>query len=389
MTIFFTKRNCLNASIFCALILLLAACAGPNGKSNVPATPATGSITPTPGSISLGPQTCPVAVQAPAHWDPIIPTQAGVSHVVSVTCGYLKGVPTLQALVTVAHSGNAAILDAYVYDNITSANPPQIFKLQDLMRGVARISGYNTILTAEVDPGSSVNQDQTNSSFSLDLSREFKWSDGAGTLVQISFPGIFPDLTRYEAELDQTQVNVGTQPWKLSAIATAQEFGSTLLHWNPNAPATIVTGGGQHDVGAIVNLKSLSPGNKSIQLSMTRLEDNADGGIWIVTSAQSASVSITSPQNLGSITSPLTITGTGTAFEGMIGKVTILDHLYNPLGTHEANGVKNNGSTTFSTHITYQHTFLTGDEEGLIMLSEPNSADGSVASIAFAKVLIS
>src|SRR5258705_3473346 len=33
--------------------------------------------------------------------------------------------------------------------------------------------------------------------------REFKWSGGANTFVQVTFPGIFPDLTRYQAEADQ------------------------------------------------------------------------------------------------------------------------------------------------------------------------------------------
>jgi hypothetical protein len=32
-----------------------------------------------------------------------------------------------------------------------------------------------------------------------DLFREFDWSAEEGTLVQTAFPGLFPDLTRYQA----------------------------------------------------------------------------------------------------------------------------------------------------------------------------------------------
>src|SRR5207245_2110476 len=86
--------------------------------------------TPVPG-IGLGAQACPLSVKDSGHWDSIIPTQPGVSKVESVTCGYLKGVASLQALVTVRYSGTGAILDGYVYDNLTAASPSQIFKLQN------------------------------------------------------------------------------------------------------------------------------------------------------------------------------------------------------------------------------------------------------------------
>src|SRR5713226_9396675 len=98
------------------LFALLAACGG-SGNNSGGATPTTqvtqgNSGTGSPGAtasttpgISLGPQTCPNAVKDPAHWDQIIPTQANVSKVESVTCGYLTGTPTLQALITVRYNG--------------------------------------------------------------------------------------------------------------------------------------------------------------------------------------------------------------------------------------------------------------------------------------------
>src|SRR5579885_3731319 len=166
-------RSLCKICMFLGLIVLVTACAGNSGNgtgnAGASATPqkqsttpvGNGAITPSPG-IGLGPQACPVAVKDPAHWDPIIPTQANVSSVSSVTCGYLKGVPTLQALVTVIYQGTGHILDVYVFDNITAAQPTQIFKLQGLYKGDARISVYNTVLTAEVDQNSSLNNGKPN-----------------------------------------------------------------------------------------------------------------------------------------------------------------------------------------------------------------------------------
>jgi hypothetical protein len=327
-------------------------------------------------------------VKDAAYWDARIPTQAGVSKVESVTCGYLKGAPTLQALVTVRYNGTGSVMDVYVYDHITDASPNQMFKLQNLYMGSAKISVYNSVITAEVDMGSGENKDKSSSAYVTDLYREFKWSDGAGTLVQVTFPGLFPDLTRYQAEADQAQVNQGHQPWKLSATMTAQAFGANLLQWDPNAPATLVSGGGPHDVQAVVNLKTTGPTANSITLSMTRLEGNTNGGIWIVTQAVSQDLTITQPQNGSLIHSTTTVTGTGNAFEGVIGQIAILDHLYNEIGRAQAKGAIGNGHTTFTTTVTSRPTFKNGAEEGLVILTANSNATGGIAGAAIVKVLI-
>ncbi len=149
-------------------------------------------------------------------------------------CGYLAGNTTLQALVTVRYQGTGQLLDVYVFNDITSPSPSQLFKLQSLYNGDARISAYNTVLTAEVDRYSSINAGKTDAEMERDLFREFQWSDGAGTLVPVSFPGIFPDLTRYQAEDDQAQVNQGQNTWKLNAAEVARSgyrYAFAQLAW--------------------------------------------------------------------------------------------------------------------------------------------------------------
>ena len=363
-----------------------------HGRATASSTTAanTNSATPTT-QIILGGQPCPAAVSAPSHWDSIVGTQNGVSTVEGVSCATLIGVPVLQALVTVRYQGTGSNLDVYVFNNIAGASPVQLFKLQGLNKGDARISAYSTILTAEVDLGSSVNSNQPDTGVVQDLFREFKWSGGAGTFVQVTFPGIFPDLTRYQAEADQEQVNQGHQPWKLDADMTANALAVYMLKWSTSARATIVSGGGSRDLDAVVTVNSTSPGGGTITVTLSRLEGNSNGGIWEATSVQAGNVAtITAPVNRDLLTSPVMVAGTGPAPGGSIGRAVILDHLYNAIGRADVTGTTGtgNGNTTFSVSVTYQTTFRGGAEEGVVALYIDNHADGSIATAVMEKELL-
>jgi hypothetical protein len=385
------------------LLFVLAAC-GDTGQvgTNNPASPGgpqsnTGSSTPTstPSSaqIQLGAQPCPAAVSSPSYWDHVIPTQPAVNKVESVTCAYLMGVPALQALVNVRTSSAASTLSVYVYNNITNPDPTQIFSLLNLYKGQAKISGYNTVLTAQVDQSSSVNVNK-NGNYSLDLFREFKWSDGAGTLAQIAFPGLFPDLTRYQAEQDQQQVNQGQRPWELDAAQTASTFAARMLQWPNNSPTHIVSGGGQHDVNATVNVVGTAPGGNTIQLGMSRLENNTNGGIWIITEVSTTTptgLALKTPAPLDRLNSPVTVSGSGPAFEGQIGTITILDHTLTDIGhasASVASGSPGMGQANFSSTVTYTSTFHDGAEEGIVALYTRSNANGSIAGAVMQKQLL-
>jgi hypothetical protein len=340
-------------------------------------------------TIKLGTQPCPASVSNPTHWDPIIPTKVNLSKVESVSCANLIGKSTLQALVDERINGTGSFLNVYVYDNITSATPTKIFDLQGLEHGAAKISGYNTITTGEVDEQSHINIGKSNAAFTQDLFREFKWSDGAGKFVPVAFPGLFPDLTRYQAEADQQQVNQGHDAWKLDAAMSANKLAAALLKWSGSAATTIVSGGGQHDVTAVVSVKSPNPGGGSIQVTLTRLEGNTNGGIWIATSVSSAGMAITAPGAASTLSSPTTLTGKGNAFEDKIGTLSILDHTYTDIGQADANGAIGNGSTTFTASVTYTSSFKGGTQEGIVALYGFSNADGSIAGAVLVKVLLS
>jgi hypothetical protein len=380
--------------------LPLTSCSGSsnNGSSSTPTTQASSSggnsggkttATISPG-IGLGPRLCPDAVKAPAHWDALIPTQNGITHVEKVMCGNLIGNATLQALVTVRYQGTGQILDFYVYNDITSPSPSQLFKLQNLYKGEAKISVYNTVLTAEVDQNSSINTGKNDAAMTRDLFREFKWSDGAGTLVPVSFPGIFPDLTRYQAENDQAQVNQGQDAWKLNAAQVANHMASDklLLNWPTNTQTVVLSGGGSKDSDAVVTVKNPTPVGNTIKVSLQRLEGNTNGGLWEVVSVTASGMSITSPQSRDILASPIHVTGTGNAFERVIGTVDVLDHLYTPIGHANVTGAIGNGSTTFSTNVAYNSTFKGGMQEGVVVLYAANNAGSSMGDAVMIKELL-
>ncbi|GAC1405906.1 MAG: hypothetical protein NVSMB49_25380 [Ktedonobacteraceae bacterium] len=389
----------LSICVCCLFLLCFTACGGSNGTtSSSTAAVAAGTNTTSSGrgaavdatptaAARLGVQPCPAAVSEPSHWDPIVGTESGVNAVTSVTCADLTSNDSLQALVVSVYEGTGQNADIYVFNKITSPNPTLIFNRHNLYKGSARISVYNTLLTAEVDAGSSLNAGQSNAGYQQDLFREFKWSDGAGTLVPVSFPGIFPNLTRYEAERDQQLVNQGKLPF-LSATEVASKLATKLLNWSANALTTIVSGGKQHDNDAVVTVKSTGAGAGTLKVTMSRLEGNTNNGIWEVTSVTTDGLSITSPQNRDLLTGTTTVTGTGNAFEGVIGKVKVLDHLYTSIGTADAKGTSGNGNTTFSTNVSYNASFKGGAQEGLLVLYSYSNADGTIAGAVILKELL-
>ena len=368
------------------LIPTLAACGPASGSGSTPAPKKNTASTVTPG-ILLGIQSCPGTTKNTAYWNRFILQQSGGYKVESVSCSNLMGTTTLQALVTVRHSNDGHTLDVYGFNNITSTMPTRVFQAMGLVQGKAKMSGYNTVLTASADELSALNAGKPVSAMTADLFREFKWSDNAGTLAQIAFPGIFPDLTRYSAEDDQVQVNQGNQPWKLSATMVANALAGSLLNWSPNSSTTLLSGGGSHDVNAVVRVTSSAPGGESVKVTLSRLEGNTNGGIWEAISVATDGMSFTGPAPLDVLSSTTVVKGTGNAFEGQIGQVKVLDHLYHSLGQASAMGVVGNGPTSFSTNVNYQSTFSAGIQEGVLVLST-NSPKSGVTTAVMEKVLV-
>lgn len=375
------------------LIIMIAAIARAGGSSRssgtIPARVGQRITAVTPAVIQLGPQPCPSAVQSGAHWETIMGTSA-TQKVEEVLCGYLMGVSSLQAVVKVRYGGTAGLLDIDVYANIMSTHPSRIFRLQGLPHGDVGISNYNTLLTREIELKPSQHAGVLSAPAQQDLYREFKWSDGAGTLVQITFPGLYPDLTRYQAELEQDYVNTGQgfQGWRLSAVTTAQNFAEFVLGWDPNAPTTVLSGGGAHDAKALILVKNPSAGGATIKLSLSRLELNTNGGIWEVTDVATDGMTIASPQNAQQLTSPVQVTGVDTAFTRKPTTIKVLDHDRTEIGQAAVTQSSGSGKPNISTSISFSSSFQGETQEGIIALYT-YTGNQVIAGAVMVKVLLS
>jgi hypothetical protein len=332
-------------------------------------------------AIKQGAQACPETVSTTQYWDALVPTQPPNNIVESVTCASLMGTSSLQALVTVRSAGSGRALDVHIYNNITAPQPDEIFQLQNLLNGDAKVSGYNTVITGEVDPNSQINKYQKNADATVDLFREFKWFDSTHTFYPVAFPGLFPDLTRYEAESDQQKVDQGQQAWQLDAAQVANRFANIYLKWPLSSNTTVDSGGQNGDKDATVTVKDSEAGNPNIKVSMSRLENNTTNGIWIVKNVTSDGLSISNPTNLDIIGSPTTITGDVSG--GASGQIFVLDHLGEKIGA-----VQVTGNTNFSTAISFQPTFTNGDEEGMLAFYTYSTVYGTISGVAMVKVLL-
>ncbi len=367
--------------VFLALTLALSACDQGGGSSAGSAKSPV--ATATTHGIQLGQQPCPDSVKAVDHWNAIVET-GPTKTVGGVICGYLMGVPSLQAVVKIGYKDTKFLLDVDVFTAITSAKPIRIFALTGLLQGDVNISNYNTLLTSQIDPNSSLNKGHLAAQQLVDLYREFKWSDSAGTLVPVAFPGLFPDISRFQAEFEQYEVNNGQgyQQWRLSAPTTAQNFAEFVLKWDPNSPTTMLSGGGTNDAKAVVLIKNPSAGGAAIQLSLSRLELNANGGIWEVTDVTTDGITISSPQNTQQLSSPAQVSGVDTAFAGKLTTIIIEDHDRAAIGQASVTG-----KSAFAMHIPYSSTFQGGTQEGILTLYS-YTGNHVIVGVVMVKVLL-
>jgi hypothetical protein len=305
-----------------------------------PTTPAT-TVTSTPGSditpnpnpgVVLGPQACPTSVSNTGYWNAIVGTNNGERQVVGISCANIMDNPSLQSLVLVRHHNASNTLDVYVFNNITSARPQRIFLQEGLVKGDAKISGYNTIMTAEVDKNSALNAGKLISAMTADLFREFDWSAGKNTLVQTAFPGIFPDLTRYQAEAEQALVKKGQDTWKNDPKQVALKLAVKFFDWKLPLSATLTSGGGAKDVYATVQvIEKVAGASPVVKVQLSRLEGNTHN-MWVAIAVEDGAGALTSVEARSLVASPVKFEGKGNSFQGDIGEAYVLDHLYTTVG---------------------------------------------------------
>ncbi len=263
--------------LLCGLVLLVSGCslfptAVQGTNANETPTPVVGTtpkaVSPTPTSkppvITLQTVNCPALS---LNWDSLVGTKANVNKVQKVICGNLEGSGALTALVIARYYTSDAKMDWYVYDNL-GGTPTRRFAEHGLIQGDAQISPTNTIMTAQLispDP------------IPPNVFKEYQWSAASGTFTQISFPGIYPDVTHYQAEQAQelassTDTTIASNnSWRTSASTILRKMVSDIFHWTLVNTQNVAFNNGKDTY--IVDVINQGPGGGGIVAQLMRLDN--------------------------------------------------------------------------------------------------------------------
>jgi hypothetical protein len=351
-----------------SFLILLTGCTSPfftprqsgSGETPILSVSPTPIVSPTP---TMKPPTIALQVVGchalTINWDSLVGTHTNVNKVQKVTCGYLEGNGLLQALVNVRYYTPDAKLDFYVYDNL-SGTPTQRFKVQGLIDGDTNIGPTGTITTAEIGIGGL-------SSSVPDLFKEYKWN--GTTFGQILFPGLYPDVTHYQAENSQAlYIKIGgasgKESWRTSGDLVAEHLALSVFRWS-NVTKTVVK---NNLVGPIiVQVINNGTGGGGFNATLYHL-DGVSTNILEITNVASinGSVSLSSPTSGTQISSPVSAQGNYVASGSTLGRVVVYDNTYFTVGdTGALHSSVTSGSGSFSVAIHYTLN-ARGVQEGVI-----------------------
>ncbi|HEY6287111.1 MAG TPA: hypothetical protein VIX20_15715 [Ktedonobacteraceae bacterium] len=353
--------------LYC-LMILLSACTSPfftpsqSGSEETPILSAspTQVISPTPTAklptITLQVVGCPALS---INWDSLVGTHTNVNKVQKVTCAYLEGNGLLQAMVNVRYYTPDAKLDMYIYDNL-SGSPAQRFKVQGLIDGDSNISPSGTITTAEIGVNGL-------SSAVPDLFKEYKWN--GSTFVQILFPGLYPDITHYQAEKSQALYvsqggASGNENWRTSGVDVAEHLAFSIFHWS-NVTKSVLKNNLVDPI--IVQVINNGTGGGGFNATLYHL-DGVSTNILEITSVASTngSVSLNNPASGTQVSSPVNVQGNYVASGSILGRVVLYDNTYVTVGdTGALHSSLTSGSGSFSVAMHYTLN-AHGMQEGVI-----------------------
>jgi hypothetical protein len=277
-------------------------------------------------------------------------------------------------LVPVTHNGSQHLLDIYVYGCILQKHDPeliQLFKQQGLIQGAVVITPVNTLSISTFDPTLTPTATTTpQQPFQQDINREYARRNG--TFVQIPFPGLYPVTSRIEAEALQDQEDQEQNVLWADPLKTTVQMAVDLFHWNSTNIAVSLQD--QKDKIAHVLLVQHTPYFK-VSVTLQRLIEPGDDGLWFVTQAQTAGIALDQSQLQAPITSPMTIQGTMIPTTGET-TVMLFDHTLTqiPLLNKPTIDMQNNGMYRGS----FFYTNDVPDQPGLLLIEHPDPSNSSV-----------
>lgn len=283
-------------------------------------------------------------------------------------CGYVEG-GVLAALVDVRYYSSDAKLDAYVFDNLYGT-PERRFSLTGLLNGDAMISTTNSIMTAEVGPKSLFKGVRN-------VFREYSWN--GSTFGQILFPGMYPDMTHYQADQDQALVTQGYNTWKAQVYSVVYNLATKVFRW-PNVTSKQLTYSNGSNT-YIFSVTNLGVGGGGFVVTLAHL-DNVLTNIYEVLRVVSldGNTQLVSPTSGVSLTSPVAVSGNALVAGSVLGRVVLYDNTYTIVGDSGAvPAPATTGNANFTKSISYTLNGL-GSQEGVIAFYSTNQSNDSITN---------
>lgn len=379
------------ALICCCLIIVASSCAKvPSKKGPAQAfTPiatstaiASPTSTPKPPTITLQVIGCPSGLSL--NWDNLVGTKVNVNKVQKVTCGSLEGSGSFEALINVRYYTPDAKLDYYVYDNL-SGTPIQTFSIQGLLDGDAQISPGGTIITTEIGQQDTIKAKP-------DVFKEYQWN--GSKFAQTFFPGFYPDMTYYQAEQNQVQLNTELaagnkqNAWRIGFFGVPDHLARVIFHWTSIDTRTVRF---QSSSGTyIVSVYNLGPGGGGFIVHMFHL-DNSEANTFEIMQLTSidGSVLLNTPTSGVQFGNPITISGSSYANGAILGKAVVYNDTFVDIGdSGDIHGPTSTGYVNFTKAINY-HLNSPGVQEAAVAFYWTNQNNTNFSNqIVFVKVLL-
>jgi hypothetical protein len=375
--------------VCCCLIILTSSCAkAPSKKgtdqalTTTPTQVTSPTSTPKPPTITLQVLGCPSGISL--NWDNLVGTKLNVNKVQKVTCGSLEGNGSFEALINVRYYTPDAKLDSYVYDNLYGT-PTRTFSMQGLLDGDAQISPSGTIMTAETGQQDTIKAKP-------DVFKEYRWNGSAFT--QIFFPGIYPDMTYYQAEQNQanlnTELNVGNKQdaWRIGFFGVPDHLAKVIFHWTSIDTKTVRF---QSSSGTyIVAVYNLGPGGGGFIANMFHL-DNSEANTFEIMQLTSidGSVLLHTPTTGVQLGNPITISGSTYANGSILGKAVVYNDTFVDVGdSGDIHGSASAGYVNFTKSINY-HLNSSGVQEAAVAFYWTNQNNTNFSNqVIIVKVLL-
>lgn len=279
------------------------------------------------------------------------------------------------ALVSVSNNGPQHLLDVYLYGCTQARNAPSLtllFKKQGLVQGAVKVTQDNMLSIGEQDAAVTQDSSMLQNPLQGSIYREYAWHDGS--FSQLPFAGLYPVTSRAEAETMQDQSGNGQiYPWT-DLLATAQQMGKDILQLS-SPRATIQDNNGRL---AHVLLEQDQP-HLAVSVTLSRLLQSDDNGLWFVTQAHTANMALDPLNN--PLVSPASLHGSLVYPQSDVQtSITLFDHTFTPLHVLNQSDIKMWGDGSYSANLTFTNNVA--NQPGLLLIKilpdDPATEDGQL-----------